>query len=678
MAENAGAIKYNIEAETNDLLSAEKSVSKSVDSMTNSFKKVDVAAKKTSTQITKTSKAVKTGVAGMGRGFGQAGIQVQQFVGQIQGGQSALLAFSQQGADLGIVLGAPLAGAIIGISASLVSFLIPSLGDSTKNVKELTDSLKPLIDNFAKLSDSQKLVTRTALTEQLKKQKREANELQNTINELQTALIETERASGGRFFDRLLGGDPVKAREDLAKAKATLTALNLERAETLKQLRKLNTEEAQLTKEEIKLKEATEGLSQSLKAQIIALKDGSEAAFRFSTAQQLGLKVGEQIPADIDAQITALFKLKKAQKDAAQEKTQKRTLETQVSVIGLTPEQVLIERFQKQNELLKQAKEKDLLTEQEFLSRSLELQKQHDETVKSLREKSTIDAIINFEALENQIIGTFASVIVGAQNGREAMLGLANSVLNEAVGSLIKMGLETVKNTILGETLEKAKQAGIVATSTVDQTATAASTATKIAGETQKQVAMKAIALSNAAAHTAAITATVAELVSLAATGAFAATAAIPIVGPFLAPAAAAAAGGIAGGLGAGAIAAAPLAGMRKHGGPVSAGGLYQVGEGGDPEIFTSGGKNFMIPGDNGQVTSNKNAFGGVQQQQQVQMNVNIENNVSNANVQTSMSEDGRMLNIFINEFSNQVNTGQGKIMKAFRNSTNLTQKANR
>ena len=34
-------------------------------------------------------------MAGMGRGAGQAGIQFQQFIGQVQGGQSAMLALSQ-------------------------------------------------------------------------------------------------------------------------------------------------------------------------------------------------------------------------------------------------------------------------------------------------------------------------------------------------------------------------------------------------------------------------------------------------------------------------------------------------------------------------------------------------------------------------------------------------------
>jgi SLT domain-containing protein len=39
----------------------------------------------------------------------------------------------------------------------------------------------------------------------------------------------------------------------------------------------------------------------------------------------------------------------------------------------------------------------------------------------------------------------------------------------------------------------------------------------------------------------------------------------------------------------------------RYNGGPVSAGGLYQVGEKGKPEIYqASTGKQYMIPGDNG------------------------------------------------------------------------------
>ena len=91
-----------------------------------SLKDVDVA-------MSKTEKSTK----GMSANFGQAGIQVQQFVGQIQGGQSAMLALSQQSADLGIVLGAPMVGVIAGLSASIVGMLLPSLMESTDATKEL-------------------------------------------------------------------------------------------------------------------------------------------------------------------------------------------------------------------------------------------------------------------------------------------------------------------------------------------------------------------------------------------------------------------------------------------------------------------------------------------------------------------------------------------------------------
>lgn len=52
--------------------------------------------------------------------------------------------------------------------------------------------------------------------------------------------------------------------------------------------------------------------------------------------------------------------------------------------------------------------------------------------------------------------------------------------------------------------------------------------------------------------------------------------------------------------------------GARKNGGPVSAGEMYRVGEGGMPEIYqASSGKQYMIPGDNGKVISNKDMQGG-------------------------------------------------------------------
>jgi len=82
----------------------------------------------------KTQKAANDSGAGlgdMGRKAGQASIQVQQLVGQIQGGVSPFVALSQQAADLGFVLGAPLLGAIVGMSAGLAGPFIMSLVNSS-------------------------------------------------------------------------------------------------------------------------------------------------------------------------------------------------------------------------------------------------------------------------------------------------------------------------------------------------------------------------------------------------------------------------------------------------------------------------------------------------------------------------------------------------------------------
>ncbi|MSG97091.1 tape measure protein [Escherichia coli] len=59
-------------------------------------------------------------------------------------------------------------------------------------------------------------------------------------------------------------------------------------------------------------------------------------------------------------------------------------------------------------------------------------------------------------------------------------------------------------------------------------------------------------------------------------------------------------------------VASISYGGGREHGGPVSASSMYRVGEGGKPEIFkANNGSQYMIPGDNGRVISNRDIGGG-------------------------------------------------------------------
>lgn len=66
------------------------------------------------------------------------------------------------------------------------------------------------------------------------------------------------------------------------------------------------------------------------------------------------------------------------------------------------------------------------------------------------------------------------------------------------------------------------------------------------------------------------------------------------------------------------------LAGGLQYGGGANANSLYRVGEAG-PEIFSSGGKNFMIPGENGKVISNNEINNGGSTQNNVNLTLNID-----------------------------------------------------
>ncbi|HEF9707899.1 TPA: tape measure protein [Yersinia enterocolitica] len=80
--------------------------------------------------------------------------------------------------------------------------------------------------------------------------------------------------------------------------------------------------------------------------------------------------------------------------------------------------------------------------------------------------------------------------------------------------------------------------------------------------------------------------------------------------------------------------------GGRKNGGGVNADSMYQVGEGGKPEIYQAGtGKQYMIPGDNGKVISNKDMQGGsggagTVVQQEVHFNIQTTNGIDDATMQ--------------------------------------------
>ncbi|HCL6949629.1 TPA: tail protein (tape measure) [Enterobacter cloacae] len=177
----------------------------------------------------------------------------------------------------------------------------------------------------------------------------------------------------------------------------------------------------------------------------------------------------------------------------------------------------------------------------------------------------------SIDSLAGNASNALTGIITGSMTANDAMRSLGSTVLNSLVNTFVQMGVEWVKSAIMGS----AAQTSAIGTVTAVQTAaTGVQTATSVAA-----------AGTVAAAWTpAAILSSIASMGTAAAIGL----------------------GAVAGVIG------ANLLGKRKNGGPVSAGGMYQVGEGGMPEIYqASTGKQYMIPGDNGRVISNKEMTAG-------------------------------------------------------------------
>lgn len=84
--------------------------------------------------------------------------------------------------------------------------------------------------------------------------------------------------------------------------------------------------------------------------------------------------------------------------------------------------------------------------------------------------------------------------------------------------------------------------------------------------------------------------------------------------------------------------------GGREHGGPVSANSMYRVGEGGKPEIYqASNGSQYMIPGDNGRVISNRDIGSGGGGVGSVSVVNNFTINTTNGIDQATMNQIGKI-----------------------------------
>lgn len=277
------------------------------------------------------------------------------------------------------------------------------------------------------------------------------------------------------------------------------------------------------------------------------------------------------------------------------------------------------DKYAEESAMLLEARQKDLITEQTFQVQKAALANQYDQqrlaaAEELYRAQSEGNAFVmdSVNALGQASTSTISGLLSGTMSATEAMQNFANIILNQAVGALVGMGIEYIKQQMLQQTM--------AASASAAQVALAAGTGAAMAASYAPAAALASLASfgANAAPAQAALTST------------------------------AALASGLA------------VAGGRQFGGPVNPGSMYRVGEGNAPELFSSGGSSYMIPGSRGQVTPMDGASGGV--------TFNITNNASDV-VQTQQSYDPetRTVELAITAVANQMNTRTGKVGQAMK-----------
>jgi len=257
-------------------------------------------------------------------------------------------------------------------------------------------------------------------------------------------------------------------------------------------------------------------------------------------------------------------------------------------------------RFQAELENQRKLHEAKILEDQRYLDLKAQAETAHDEKMRVLQEEnfrrqSGWNELLmsSLDQLGATASDTLVGIATGASSGEDAVKALAGAILKQGVNALVQMGLQYVKNLIMG------------------QAATAAATAAGTA----------------AAATLATAWAIPAAFASLASFGANSAPAMAGIGATV----------GLAEGL------ALVGGGGRQYGGGVDAAKMYRINENGAPEVFNAAnGQQFMLPNRRGEVVSNEDATGGSGSIPSVTINL-IENRDRAGQVSQSRDGDGNL-----------------------------------
>ncbi|HCT0856276.1 TPA: tape measure protein [Salmonella enterica subsp. enterica serovar Rissen] len=335
---------------------------------------------------------------------------------------------------------------------------------------------------------------------------------------------------------------------------------------------------------------AVDEAAQSLTRQQAALDrlntgyaDGSLELAKYDAVVALGNKASAEQIIKAEQQAESIWKIQQATKAAAEEERKRK--QSQQNFTNLqgqaSPVAAVDNAFAQQKAQLDEYARlyPQRIAEAEAVRAGIEeqyRQKRMAAMWEQWQQQSEINSMLGaaVDSLQGGATNALTGLISGTQSLQEAFANIGTTILNSVVGSLVQMGIEWVKSQLMG------------------QAAAAASLASTMAQATAAASAWAPAAMS----------------ASIATMGSAAAVGQTAYAGSLLA------AKGMA------------VAGARYNGGPVDAGSMYRVGEHGKPEIFqASNGSQYMIPGDNGRVISNRDMHGSGSGGSSVVQHINFE-----------------------------------------------------
>ncbi|AUR81770.1 coil containing protein [Vibrio phage 1.122.B._10N.286.46.F8] len=593
-----------------------------VDVITNSYTKAQPKVN----AITKSFKVQKGAMQ-------QLGFQVQDFAVQVAGGTSALTAFGQQGSQLAGILGpgGAIIGALIAVGSAIIGVGVNALSTAgaidtfLEKVKELDEEgLSQLAGQQQQTAIANTEKTINKLTYSIEKTRRETEKLAKQ----EADLIKQRDASRDKgFAGAVETARLVNLRKEMEANQITLQNLIEEQTKEEDKL-KLLTKETNINQESIDKQVGTieelasvigksaSGIAMHNKELALAklAADGATEAEISRAAAAHDLIIAQTQKIEREREETKAVKDKtKADREAAKAEREKQ--QAKANLAAADP--IIAVSTQRDDSIanLQAQLDAELITEQTYADRKVEITRNAEAQIQQITEErfraqsEANDVLIgSLNAVGSTAASAMSSLITGGANALDVINSLASAVLNQAIGALVELGLQQVKNQIIGQTAATAAAATSAATGTAIATAYAPAAA----------------------------------LASLASFGANAAPASAGIASTV----------GLASGL--------AVSGLERGG--VLGGGLTEMGEGNSPEVLKTDNGIFAVPGSRGRVFNQEqlSQIGGGG----VKVNSIINNYASSATVdsQVKTQEDG---SIIIETIVADIRAGNGPVSSA-------------